>query len=330
VTIRIAIIGAGLAGLTLAHRLRGHAQLKVKVFEKAGIVGGRLSSIRSDGFAFDHGAQYFTIRGGAFREFLEPALQQGIVVPWDPHIVTLEKGQAPIVEPRDETIYVAAPGMESLCAHLAEGFSVSRNAEIMSCTRKNDAWNLITKTGDDLGGFDWVVSATLPQQSRSWLPEAFVEVAKFGHVRLRGCFSLMLGFEESVPVDWQGAFVRNSPIGWMAVNSHKRDREGGPTLLVQCAGVWADEHMEDASEAVEAMLCDELQSLTGISSACAIHRALYRWRYAGTAEPLGEDSLLDTASQLAACGDWCIKGRVEAAFKSADALAARLLTALPQ
>lgn len=329
-TTRIAIIGAGLAGLTLAHRLQSKGQLKVAVFEKADIVGGRLSSVQSGGFAFDHGAQYFTIRGDGFREFLEPALQQGIVVPWDPHIVILEKGRAAIPEPRDETIYVAAPGMGALCAHLCEGVSVATGTEIVSCMRKNNAWNLLTTTVGSLGPFDWVVSATPPQQCRSWLPGSFVKSIAFDHVRLRGCFSLMLGFEEASPVNWQGAFVRNSPIGWMAVNSHKHGRKGGPTLLVQCDGVWADEHMEDEPEPVEAMLCGELQSLTGIDSTHAKHRALYRWRYAGTAEPFGENYLLDTQSQLAVCGDWCIKGRVEAAFTSADTLAARLLAVLPQ
>ncbi len=88
--------------------------------------------------------------------------------------------------------------------------------------------------------------------------------------------------------------------------------------------------MKDASEAVEAVLCDELERLTGIDGARAAYRGIHQWRYAGIADPLGEDFLLDMASRLAACGDWCIKGRVEAAYKSADALAARLGVNLPQ
>ena len=327
-TVRIAIIGAGLAGLTLACRLRSKAQ--VKVFEKSNVVGGRLSTFRSGGFEFDHGAQYFTIRSEAFRKFLEPALQHGIVVPWDPHIVTLEIGREAIVEPREETIYVASPGMEALCAHLAEEISVTIDTEIVSCKRKKNAWQPVKANGDFLEEFDWIVSAAPPHHSLSWAPEFFADGVAFDHVRLRGCYSLMLGFEDAVPVSWQGAFVRNSPIGWMAVNSHKYGREGGPSLLVQCSGEWTEEHLECASENIEVMLSNELKNLTGIDITSAKHCELFRWQYASIAVPLGLDCLFDPEAQLAACGDWCIKGRVEGAFKSADALAARLFAVLPQ
>ena len=78
------------------------------------------------------------------------------------------------------------------------------------------------------------------------------------------------------------------------------------------------------------MLSNELKNLTGIDITSAKHCELFRWQYANIAVPLGLDCLFDPEAQLAACGDWCIKGRVEGAFKSADALAARLFTVLPQ
>ncbi len=52
---RIAVIGAGLSGLTAAWRLQraGHA---VSVFERTMAVGGRTATIRKDGYVFDVGA----------------------------------------------------------------------------------------------------------------------------------------------------------------------------------------------------------------------------------------------------------------------------------
>ena len=290
----IAVIGAGLAGLTLAHRLAGHAA--VSVFEKGDSVGGRLSTLWSDGFQFDHGAQYFTIRGGAFRKFLEPALAQGVVAPWDPVIVTLEVGKKEVTESRDEVIYVARPGIDVL--------------------------------GREYGVFDWVISTAPAPQSLALLPDDFVHRRALQRARMRGCFTLMLGFAAPLPITWQGAFAKNSPIGWMALDSHKPGHNGAVSLLVQSAGDWADAHGDDAPEAVEAELLRALEHLTGIDSAAATHRKLHHWRQAGTAEPAGADYVLDADAHLAACGDWCIKGRVEAAFQSADALAARLITAI--
>lgn len=53
---RIAIIGAGLAGLTLAREINASAD--VHVFEKYHGVGGRMAHRHLEGFDFDHGAQY--------------------------------------------------------------------------------------------------------------------------------------------------------------------------------------------------------------------------------------------------------------------------------
>ena len=49
--IRVAIIGAGLSGLSLAHLLRDKAE--VILFEKARGVSGRMSTRRAEPFFFD-------------------------------------------------------------------------------------------------------------------------------------------------------------------------------------------------------------------------------------------------------------------------------------
>ncbi|MBY0338687.1 MAG: NAD(P)-binding protein, partial [Acetobacteraceae bacterium] len=64
---RFALIGAGMAGLSLARGLigRGHS---VKLFDKGRAPGGRLATRRTpDGRRFDHGAQYIRAEGEALR-----------------------------------------------------------------------------------------------------------------------------------------------------------------------------------------------------------------------------------------------------------------------
>lgn len=323
-TAKIAIIGAGLAGLTLAHRLRGKAE--ISLFEKSRRPGGRLATREAGGFQFDHGAQYFTIRSPEFRTFLEGARADGYVRPWDARIVTLEPGQAPVEEVRDETIYVGAPSMNALPAFLAEGIEVICETEPRSCQRREAGWLLSDANGATHGPFDWVVSTAPAPQSRALLGEDFALKAGFESARMRGCFALMLGFDVPLDIDWQGAFVKDSPIGWIAFDSSKPVRDAGTSLLVQATGDWADAHLEDVPAEIETRLLEELQTFTGIEGGTAAHRDFHHWRFAGTAESAGEDFLIDPQNRLAACGDWCIKGRVEAAFKSADALAAELTT----
>jgi protoporphyrinogen oxidase len=54
---RIAIVGAGIAGLACAHTLQNKGY-DVTIFEKNGYVGGRMSSRTKDGYIFDLGADH--------------------------------------------------------------------------------------------------------------------------------------------------------------------------------------------------------------------------------------------------------------------------------
>ena len=82
------IVGAGIAGLSAARRLRelGVDPARVRVVDKARGVGGRMASRRiatPGGEArFDHGAQFFTTRSEAFAAAVSAAVEAGAVVEW--------------------------------------------------------------------------------------------------------------------------------------------------------------------------------------------------------------------------------------------------------
>ena len=61
---KIAVIGAGLAGVSLAKNLADFAD--ITLFEKSRGSGGRMSFRRAGPFSFDHGAQFFTARSEPF------------------------------------------------------------------------------------------------------------------------------------------------------------------------------------------------------------------------------------------------------------------------
>ena len=107
----IAIIGAGMAGLTLARRLQTFA--RVTLFEKSRGVGGRMATRRVEHFNFDHGAQTFTARSSDFRRFLAPWIKQGVVQQWSPRVITLSPDEKPYKRDWFEPHYVAVPGMWS-------------------------------------------------------------------------------------------------------------------------------------------------------------------------------------------------------------------------
>ena len=58
----IAVIGAGMAGCTLARRLID-AGRSVQVFDKGRAAGGRMATRAAGRLRFDHGAQFISVRG---------------------------------------------------------------------------------------------------------------------------------------------------------------------------------------------------------------------------------------------------------------------------
>jgi predicted NAD/FAD-dependent oxidoreductase len=134
----------------------------------------------------------------------------------------------------------------------------------------------------------------------------------------------MLGFNKPLPLPWDAALVRNADISWISVNSSKPGRPNGFSLLIDSTNAWAERHLDDERQQVQQYLCSEVSQVIGHDVMQADHIALHGWRYANIGKQQGVASLLDEENKLAACGDWCIQGRVESAFTSAIHLANRL------
>lgn len=310
----IAIIGAGLAGLTLAQSLSpSHA---VAVFEKARGPGGRMSTRRATPYAFDHGAQYFTAETQLFRDFLKPLEAAGLIATW-PSAIQLEAG----AKISSKAKYIAVPGMNAICKSLAADLDVRLGCEIQTVERSKDGWRLQAANGDTVGPFDWVISTAPAPQTERLFPASFAELEALKQVEMQGCFALMLGFEAPLDLPWRALKSGEPPIGWIALNSEKPGRESAYSLLIQSNNSWAQQHLEDASDAVKSTLLQAASDLAGTDLSCAPHQALHRWRYAATKTPAAKPFLMDGDLQIAACGDWCQGGKVEAAFLSAAALA---------
>lgn len=132
---KIAIIGAGIGGLTLARELAKKAN--VTLFEKARGVGGRMSTRYADPFYFDHGAQCFTARSKEFQAFLKPYMDAGIVAEWKGKVINLELGKKETKRMWFEPHLVASPNMNSLCKKLAEGINIFFSKRLPLWAKKN-------------------------------------------------------------------------------------------------------------------------------------------------------------------------------------------------
>ena len=327
--LKIAIIGAGLAGLTAAHSLKGHAQ--VTLFEKSRGVSGRMSTRRASPFAFDHGAQFFTAKSRVFQNFIDPLLEQGLVQRWDARFAKIQGHSVTDIEQWDEQDphYVACPGMNALAKHLAAGLDIQLNTRVAQLRPANQ-WRLLDDHGHHLGSFDWVIVSTPAPQALELLPATFSHYKTVAEAHIKGCFALMLGFDVPLALEFDAAKVTDSAIGWMAVDSTKPGRNSHYSLLVHSSNEWADQHIEDDLDDVLRHLTTETRNILGSDVDNAIHQDLHRWRYANADKSTAQMPLVDKDQQLALCGDWCYQGKVEAAYTSGLEVAQQLLARLQE
>lgn len=321
---RVAIVGAGLSGLVLARRLAGSAD--VQIFEKSRGPGGRAATRRIGDYSFDHGTQFFTARSAPFETFLEPLLANGVVADWPAQFAEIDNGR--IRNQRDwgegHTHYVATPGMKNLGNVLAIGTNTAFNIEIRGIEKRSESWHVLDQSGCEYGPFDWLV-LTAPAAQTGLLAEQHADLsARCQNTEMLGCFALMLGFEEPLDLPWDAAVVRNADISWMAVNSSKPQRGERFTMVVHSTNRWANQHINEDQESVLAHMLATASRQCGADLGVADVKKVHRWRYANLPTQSGPEYFLDSEAGLAACGDWFIRGRVEAAFTSADGLADEL------
>lgn len=320
----IAIIGAGISGLTLAHQLKAYAD--VVIYEKARGVGGRMSTRYADPFYFDHGTQCFTARTKEFQTFLKPYMEYGIITQWNGKVINLEIGKKTTKRMWFEPHLAASPNMNSLCKKLAEGLDIKLSTEVAPLTQKHsDKWILHNKNGDMLGEYDWVISTAPPAQTTTLFHIFLPDDSSLHTARMQGCYALMIGFNKPWDKQWIAAKVRDNPIKWISVNSTKIGRNQDVTAIVaHSRNNWADEHIDDDMQEAQKFLVQQFEAATTISCDTANYISLHRWKYAIVEETEKSGFYLDENMGIAATSDWASTSRIEEVWQNAMRLAQHL------
>ena len=326
----IAVIGAGLAGLSCAQALlqAGHT---VHVFDKARGPSGRMSTRRAEDdngpWQCDHGAQYFTARDPAFRAEVARWQQAGVAALWDARLASFD-GNAWTTSATPLERFVGTPRMTSpaawLVQHLGEPALAQWQTTVQRLDHTEGGWAI---TSAEHGLHSPRYSAVLlavpaPQAVPLLAPVAPAGAALAASARMRGSWAVMLRYASPVTLPWEGAFINTGPLRWVARDSSKPGRTGQETWLLHASPEWSEAHIEDSAEAVTTALLAAFAALGGPAPLAA---TAHRWRYADTEPALTRGSWWDAQMRLGLCGDWLHGGKVEGAWLSGRALAQQVL-----
>jgi hypothetical protein len=324
--VRVAVIGAGVSGLYAARTLADHGH-PVQVFEKARGPGGRMATRRTDAVDFDHGAQYFTARDERFRKRVDSWRQAGIVQPWKARIRVVANGELRM-ENRPPVRFVGVPGMSAVTHQLAESLDVAWRTGVGQVAKEDGRLVLTDDNGRDLGRYEALIVSAPAEQSARLLMDVSPLAERAAAVQFASCWAVMLAFEATLSLPFDGVFIHGSPVAWAARNSSKPGR--GPTecWVLHADAAWSSDHFESTPEDVTRRLCAAFFAAVGAAPVQPVFSAAYRWRYAKARNPLAEGCLWDGRSKIGICGDWCYNSRIEGAFLSGAAMAGRVLGAV--
>lgn len=329
-SMRIAIVGAGMAGASCAWHLR-QAGAQVDVFDKSPDVGGRMAAravyaqARGNPLAcnVDHGAQYFTARDEGFARFVRGQLGAGgSIAAWQPRMAAapshpLSRSLA------SEPWYVGAPSMPAAIRHLLEGCGLFTEAHILKLEQDIDGWTLEAAEGphehSHYSGYDAVVVAIPATLARRLVRPHSAELAQIcQQAVMTPCWSVQV-VAEATP-EAADIYLELAPgLAWVARDSSKPGRQLEPgldTWVLHADAAWSAEHLEADVGAVAAAL--EGAFVAGMRQQGHVLRLLsgtaHRWRHARAGRWDAPGVGLDEG--LALCGDYLRSGRVESAFVS--------------
>jgi len=314
----IAIIGAGMAGLSCASHLAKAGQL-VRVFDKGRGPGGRMAARRAEvageTVSFDHGAQYFTARDPAFVEQVKDWEAQGAAARWR----AASKSD-------DDPAFVGIPGMNGPIRAMADaldeaGGEVCWATRIEDITRSDGRWQL--DAGDQRYTCDTVLVAVPAEQASVLLEEASPRLgALAGSVTSAPCWAVMAAFATRLDIEADRVRAEKGPVSWAARNSAKPARNGTECWVVHASPERSRELIDLPKEEAAVILLGDFFAQTQTQPAAPIHLTAHRWLYSQPASLDGEAAHYDAETRIGIAGDYLHSPRVEGAFLSGRALAA--------
>lgn len=330
----VAIIGAGLAGLTAARQCQAQGH-QVTVYEKSRGVSGRMCTRQTEFGGFDFGAQYFTATSERFKKEVNDWRKLGWIAAWDSKLVSLDHANVSSDAGGKKGLqrFVPIPGMSALGQQLAHGLDVRLEQQVQAIVPHGEQWLLSVKSDEvavlaSAGPFDAVIVAIPAEQAAVLLKDHPRLARPVASVHMQPCWALMLAFQNPLNLPYDGAWVNNSRLAWIARDTSKPEHRAGERWVCHASAAWSVEHLEDDHERVREKLSKAFHEATG-SPVQAIHAVAHRWRFSLADQPLSQSHLWDAETRIGVCGDWFAGeleggGRVENAFLSALALAKEL------
>lgn len=321
-TKRVAVIGAGVAGLSCARVLR-RAGCYVEVFEQDRIIGGRMATTRVGMTSFDHGAPYITARSPAFQKFVSELVDTGYAARWEPRTNT--GGTAATMH----NWYVGTPGMSSILRPLAESVRITPNRRVHTLQRAERGWHLWFDDETSAGAFQAIAVAVPASEAQLLLGRLESLAEPIGRVRMSPTWAVMVRVDEHIMPDQDVYSDMSEVIRWVCRNNGKPGRNPrGDHVLIHASPGFSRETEDTDPQQIAEELWAEVSHALSLPPTRPSQLSAHLWKQGLVDQSLGETFLFSSEHMVGVCGDWCLGRLAEHAFESGTRLGKVIVDAL--
>jgi renalase len=337
--LEIAIVGAGMTGITCANQLQATGKKGIVIFEKSRGVGGRLTTRRMHDTCVDRGTCYISPKGEQFRSLFQQLISNNIVEPWTDitHSFTVDGQMLADVDVYPH--YVAPGGMNQIAKYLARDLDVKFGHKAIAIEPDNNLWKL-TIEGNHEPIFARTVILAIPAPQAVDLLTSLVDILPNGFlntlsgVNFYPSIAVAAGYTMAQLAEWQALYpqvksvscLEDPILSWVGVDSSKRHQPAPPVFVIQSTANFAAEYPQPEDMALAGKIMLERASERFLPwFRDPQWQEPHLWRYAFPKSPLVDALMsIDLPAPLYCIGDWCRGRKVEDAYLAGLSMAEHL------
>lgn len=312
---RVAVIGAGLAGLGAA-RVMNAAGHDVVVLEKSKGFGGRAATRRIGPYIFDSGATIVSPTGSELLRVMTEELDTSELISVTKPIYMHSFGRITVIDPQRGAPkrFCYQNGMNTLGKLLAEGLHVKTETLVEKIEKDGKGFRVLGESFDGV-----ILTAPLPQSEN--LLEGSGLKARLGNSRYRQCLSVLLAFDRPLDKPYHALIDpdQSEPLTWLSLETVKvpgdfRAPAGHSAVVAQMSARYSRYSFEKSDETIVRETVVDVSRILGSEFSNPVASGVMRWKYSHVSNTLSYESVNEPGSRLLVASDGLIGARVQQAF----------------
>lgn len=325
---RVAVVGAGMAGLGAARTLNA-AGISTVIYEKSRGLGGRVATRRIGDFVFDHGATIISPRGTELESVILNELPTDDLLEIEKPIFLAQDDRVTAVDPEAGKLhrYAYRHGMNTLGKLLAEGLDVRLESTVEKIEKSGPHYTILGESFSHL-----ILTPPFPQTEI--LLASIHDKRSFPGAQYRKCLSVMFGLDEEVDKPYHALLDPNQsqPLTWLSLEHVKvpggfRAPVGKSALVVQMSARYSRYSFERSDADVMSETWVDVKRLLNLKSVAPEVSEVKRWRYSHSSNTVSYETANQNRAKILVAGDGISGARTHQAYSVGVRAAKQILEA---